>query len=80
VADRRNRPWDVRRSHRDIDGEGEDKEGVVIETTVNRELAMMAGFLFAVTLFFGALAWIALNYIESDVDRFSRWASGLESL
>ncbi len=46
------------------------------DTAVNKDLAMMAGFLFAVALFFGALAWMALNYIESDLDRFASWAAG----
>lgn len=48
----------------------------MLETSaVNRELAVMTGFLFAVSLLFGAIAWMALNYIESDLDRFAQWAS-----
>lgn len=35
---------------------------------------LLSGFLLAVALFFGAIAWVALNYIESDLDRFHEWA------
>ena len=45
---------------------------------MNRELALACGFLFAACLVFGAVAWMALNYIESDIDRFSRWVSGMD--
>lgn len=46
---------------------------------VNRELAIMVGFLFAACLVFGFMAWTAMNYVESDIDRFHRWIAELES-
>ena len=49
-------------------------------TTVNRELAISVGFLLAACILFGAVAWMALNYIESDIERFSKWATGLEGI
>lgn len=52
---------------------------MIQEAAVNRDLAITVGFLFAACLMFGAVAWMALNYIESDLDRFARWASGGEA-
>jgi hypothetical protein len=46
---------------------------------VNRDLALAAGFLFAACLVFAALAWMAMNYVESDLERFHRWVAGLET-
>lgn len=43
------------------------------ETLAGRESAVLVGFLLACCLIFGAIAWMALNYIESDVDRFVHW-------
>jgi hypothetical protein len=42
---------------------------------VERDLAIAVGFLFAACCLFGAVAWMALNYIESDLDRFAAWAA-----
>ena len=45
---------------------------------VNRELAIAVGFLFAACLVFGLMAWMAMNYVESDIERFHRWVAGLD--
>jgi ATP/ADP translocase len=45
--------------------------------TANRELAIAVGFLLAACVLFGVVTWVALNYVESDLERFSKWIAGL---
>lgn len=40
---------------------------------VNKELALMCGFLFAACLLFGTIAWVAMNYLEDDLEGFTRY-------
>lgn len=39
--------------------------------------AVVIGFLLCVCLITGAVAWVAMNYVESDVDRFMDWVGTL---
>ena len=45
----------------------------IVQSTINRELAIACGFLLAACLIFGTITWMSLNYIESDIDRFSAY-------
>jgi len=47
--------------------------GAPAAEAVNKELALVCGFLFAVCLLFGAIAWVAMNYLEDDLDGFARF-------
>ena len=40
---------------------------------VNKELALMCGLLFAACLLFGTIAWVAMNYLEDDLEGFTRY-------
>jgi hypothetical protein len=51
----------------------------MLDTLPNKDLAVLVGFLFAACLAFGLIAWCALNFIESDIDRFHDWAAGKET-
>jgi quinol-cytochrome oxidoreductase complex cytochrome b subunit len=44
---------------------------------VNQDLAIMVGFLLATCLLFAVVAWVAMNYVESDMERFQSWVHGL---
>lgn len=47
------------------------------DSVASRELAIALGFLLAACVLFGAVTWVALNYVESDLERFHRWIAGL---
>jgi hypothetical protein len=37
----------------------------------------MCGFLLAACLILAFVAWVAMNYVEDDIERFHRWVRDL---
>jgi hypothetical protein len=41
------------------------------------DLAIVCGFLLAACFLLGLVAWVAMNYVEDDLERFHRWVREL---
>lgn len=44
---------------------------------LHTDLSIMVGLLLAVCLVLGWVAWVAMNYVEDDLERFHRWVRDL---